>query len=242
MGLRGDGSKRIETKGFCFAKSLYIFVYKEHFMSDIQSITQLGNPGNPTGQYGKLMLADMNEHHLPVTTWGLSHWTVNPNDTILDIGCGGGRTIHTLSQNVTSGKVYGVDYSETALECAAEYNAAEIAANKVKVINASVECLPFSDQTFDKIVTVESFYFWPSPVDNLREVRRVLKIGGTFLLIADIHGDADLTEHEMENIARYNLFNPTKAEFEELFKQAGFSEITIHTKDGTNWICVEGKR
>ena len=211
-------------------------------MSDIQSITKLGNPGNPTGEYGKLMLADMNEHHLPVTTWGLSHWTVDPNDTILDIGCCGGRTINTLSQNLTSGKVYGVDYSETALSCAAEYNAAEIAAGKIKLINASVEKLPFSDQTFDKIVTVESFYFWPSPVDNLREVLRTLKIGGTFLLIADIHGDADLTEHEMENIARYNLFNPTKNEFEELFKQAGFSEITIHTKDGTNWICVEGKR
>ena len=211
-------------------------------MSDIQSITKLGNPGNPTGEYGKLMLADMNEHHLPVTTWGLSHWTVDPNDTILDIGCGGGRTIRTLSQSITTGQVIGVDYSETALECAAEYNAAEIAAGKIKLINASVESLPFSDQTFDKIVTVESFYFWPSPVDNLHEVLRILKIGGTFLLIADIHGDADLTEHERENIARYNLFNPTKNEFEELFKQAGFSEITIHTKDGTNWICVEGKR
>lgn len=211
-------------------------------MADIQSITKLGNPGNPTGEYGKLMLADMNEHHLPVTTWGLSHWTVAPNDTILDIGCGGGRTIHTLSQNLTSGKVYGVDYSETALSCAAEYNAAEITANKVKVINASVERLPFSDQTFDKIVTVESFYFWPSPVDNLREVCRVLKIGGTFLLIADICGDADLTEHERENVQAYNLYNPTKAEFERLFRQAGFQNVTVHTKDGTNWICVEGKR
>ena len=211
-------------------------------MSDIQSITQLGNPSNPTGKYGKLMLADMNEHHLSVTTWGLSHWTVNPNDTILDIGCGGGRTINTLSQNVTSGKVYGVDYSETALECAAEYNTAEIAADKVKLINASVEHLPLADQTFDKIVTVESFYFWPSPVDNLREVLRVLKIGGTFLLIADIYGDADLTDHERENIARYNLFNPTEAEFKKLFDQAGFKNVTVHTKDDTNWICVEGNK
>ena len=50
-----------------------------------------------------------------------------------------------------------------------------------------MEELPFSDSSFDKIVTVESFYFWPDPEENLKEVYRVLAEDGTFLLVADIY-------------------------------------------------------
>ena len=44
-----------------------------------------------------------------------------------------------------------------------------------EVLEGSVEALPFADDGFDKIITVESFYFWPDPQENLKEVRRVLK-------------------------------------------------------------------
>ena len=51
------------------------------------------------------------------------------------------------------------------------------------LVEASVEKLPFADNAFDKIITVESFYFWPDPAENLKEVYRVLKEQGTFLLV-----------------------------------------------------------
>ena len=87
---------------------------------------------------------------------------------------------------------------------------------------------------------MESFYFWPDPQENLKEVQRVLKAGGTFLLVADIYQNGNLTEREKENIRNYHLFNPTKEEFEQLFINAGFTDIQIHTRKGENWICVEG--
>lgn len=209
-------------------------------MSQI-NITELGNPGNPTGDYGKTMLLDMNNHHYEVTTWGLSHWEVKKSDTVLDIGCGGGRTIQTLS-NQTEQTIFGVDYSQTALDCCAEFNKSLIESGRLELTNASVEKLPFNNNNFNKIVTVESFYFWPNPVQNLKEVLRVLKPGGTFLLIADIYGDAKLTDSEIENVQKYNLFNPKRLEFVDLFMQAGFADVSIHTKQDTNWICVEGKK
>ena len=82
----------------------------------------------------------------------------------------------------------------------------------------------------------------PHPLYNLKEVCRVLKPHGTFLLVADIYGDCDLTDSDKENIILYNLYNPTKQEFISLFEQAGFANTVIHTKEGTNWICVEGTK
>ena len=58
--------------------------------------------------------------------------------------------------------------------------------------------------------------------------------------MADIYQNGNLTEREKENIRNYHLFNPTKEEFEQLFINAGFTDIQIHTRKGENWICVEG--
>ena len=102
--------------------------------------------------------------------------------------------------------------------------------------------LSFADDTFDKITTVESFYFWPAPQENLKEVRRVLKPGGTFVLVADTYNKEGLDPKTLENIYRFHLFTPTREEFQELFEKAGFEDIQIHIKEGTDWICVEGKK
>ena len=109
-------------------------------------------------------------------------------------------------------------------------------------MEASVEKLPFADNAFDKIITVESFYFWPDPAENLKEVYRVLKEQGTFLLVADIYQKEDLPEQVRENIQRFHLFNPTPEEFRELLENAGFEEVRIRLKDGEDWICAEGHK
>ena len=121
-------------------------------------------------------------------------------------------------------------------------NAESVAAGKMEILEGSVEKLPFEAETFDKIVTVESFYFWPNPQENLKEVRRVLKTGGTFLLVADIYEKPGLPREVKDNIRKFHLFNPTREQFKNLFREAGFAETRIHTKDGEDWICVEGTK
>ena len=203
-------------------------------------VTRKGNPRKPEGAEGEEMLERMNQSHYEVTGWALSHWTIEADDQILDIGCGGGATLYRMAEKVTSGHVTGVDYSTVSVETSRKNNEANIRSGKMEVLEGSVEALPFKDDSFDKIITVESFYFWPNPQENLKEVLRVLKKDGTFLLVADIYQNGRLTEKEEENIQNYRLFNPTREEFKQLFKNAGFTEIRIHTREGENWICVEG--
>ena len=206
------------------------------------SITELGNPRKPQGDAGIEMLMGMNQHHYAVTGWALGFFEFSDNDTALDIGCGGGETLHRLSESIKNGKIYGVDYSEVSVRLSTERNKTDVESGKVSVQDASVEALPFDDCFFDKIITVESFYFWPDPAENLKEVYRVLKNGGRFLIVADINGDACLDEEDIEGIRKYGLFNPTLEQFRQLLTGAGFRNVVIHTKDGEKCVCAEGNK
>ncbi|MCM1133918.1 MAG: methyltransferase domain-containing protein [Ruminococcus flavefaciens] len=210
-------------------------------MSEI-SITELGNPAKPQGEAGALMLARMGISHRNVTEWALSHLNINGAEKVLDIGCGGGDALKRMSALITTGHLTGADYSEVSVELSRKNNADDIACGKMDIIQADVANLPFDDNYFDIIYTIESFYFWKNPVECLREVRRVLAPDGVFMIIADINGDADLSQEEIDNIKKYNLFNPTLAQFRELLTQAGFSCVKIHTQDGEKWVCAESAK
>ena len=207
-----------------------------------KAITAAGNPAKPTGEAGEQMLARMNESHGPLTAWGLSHFTWRSDETVLDIGCGGGANLKRMSDCVTTGHLTGVDYSETSVQTSRQTNEEAIKAGKMDISQGSVEKLPFADDSFDKITTVESFYFWPDPPENLKEVCRVLKKDGTFLLIAEIYERPDLSPATRENIKHYNLYNPTPETFETIFRKAGFTAVTVHIEPNEGWICVEGRK
>ena len=206
------------------------------------TITDAGNPAKPAGEAGEAMLLYMNEEHSPLTEWAIDLLSYNEGEKILDVGCGGGATLRRLSQKSPKALLYGVDYSEVSVKLTGETNRELIEAGRMKVVHGSVDNLPFSDDCFDKIVTVESFYFWPTPVDSLREVYRVLKPGGEFLLVSEIYERDDLTEHIRDNIRKYDMFVPGTEEFKQLFEAAGFDETVINLKDGEFWIAVLGKK
>ena len=206
------------------------------------SITELGNPANPQGEAGIEMLKGMNEHHSAVTVWALKFLELGSEDIVLDIGCGGGETLRRMSEKIVEGKLYGIDHSEVSVMLSADHNLKDVGCGKTSIIKGSVEELPFDENTFDKIITVESFYFWPDPAENLREVRRVLKKGGRLFIVADINGDAELDEKDIEGIQKFHLYNPTIAEFRSLLEKAGFTDINIHTEPGEKWVCAEGRK
>ena len=55
--------------------------------------------------------------------------------------------------------------------------------------------LPFPDGMFDLVTAVETHYYWPDLVADMREVLRVLKPGGTFVLIAEAYKDGGGLDH-----------------------------------------------
>lgn len=109
-------------------------------------------------------------------------WLVNQlgdvsESRILDIGCGNGAFLSKLASGIQEG--VGVDISEKMLEQARKRNAAQPHLTFQKIDGP---VLPFADQTFDKVISVLSFRYldW-DPI--LKEILRVLKPGGEFLVV-----------------------------------------------------------
>ncbi len=211
----------------------------EEKMKERQALVSQGNPRKPEGEAGAKMLEGMNDNHAPVTEWALG-FMKEEGSAALDIGCGGGATLRRLSRLLPSASLTGLDYSPVSIETSRAYNEDLVESKRLELVEASVEKMPFEDNSFDRITTVESFYFWPDPEENLKEVLRVLRPGGQFLLIADIYGKAGLSEMTLSNIEAFDLFNPSKDDFITMFRNAGFTVVKTHLKEGEDWICMEG--
>ncbi len=104
--------------------------------------------------------------------------SIEQGDRILDVGCGHGRSLTELASRAATGRIVGVGPSELMGEIAARRNCAHVEADRVSVVLASVESLPFPDDSFDKVLCVHVRYFWKDLDRCLRETARVLKPGG----------------------------------------------------------------
>ena len=110
----------------------------------------------------------------PVLLEKLSHI---PFQSALDLGCGTGEMLKLILQEDTHKELCGIDLSEKML-AAAKSKLPE----QVKLILGDSESPPFSDNAFDVLHCNDSFHHYPAPQNVLREVYRVLKPGGTFLM------------------------------------------------------------
>jgi len=198
----------------------------------------------PRGWLGRFVLWNMNSRHSRVTDWGLANAAIKKHFTILDVGCGGGRTLSKLVAAATEGKVYGVDYSEESVAASKRTNARSIEQGRVEVRLGSVSELPFADSRFDLITAVETHFWWPDLPRDLREVFRVLKPGGTFLIIAEVYKGANTAMAKLceKNAPRagMTLLNPD--EHREVLANAGFSEVQVRVNAEKGWISAIGRK
>jgi len=129
---------------------------------------------------------------------------INRGETVLDIGCGAG--VDTLVAAIMvgpEGKVTGIDLTSEMLK-QARINLEKTSLKNVCLEEGSAEELPFPEKTFDVVISNGVFNLIPDKMKALREVFRVLKSSGRFLLADQIlMGDmpAD-TESMVENWAR----------------------------------------
>lgn len=177
----------------------------------------------PEGELGCRVAGGMNISNIFVTEMTYELMELKPSDTILEIGFGNGKFLSMLTERVHL--VVGIDFSEDMVREAAENNRTAIATGRLELQKASISSIPFPDNTFDKVCTINTLYFWPDPTRDLAEIKRVLKPGGTLYL--------GIRTKETLSQMTFTEYGFKLYEFEELralLVSAGFTAIERHQR------------
>jgi SAM-dependent methyltransferase len=180
----------------------------------------------------------MNIGHYSLTRWGLSKVVIPENAKVLDIGCGGGRTLETLASLFKLKKTVGIDYSEDAIAVARKRIQKRVVGGRVEVLHGSVSSMPFSDAAFDCVTAVESYYFWPDIAADLAEIRRVMKPNGQLVIIAGMYLGSKFDKRNLKLIRVSGMRCFSVQEFEDNLQDAGFSDVAVTVEHRKGWICV----
>src|SRR5262245_19500629 len=196
----------------------------------------------PSRGLGRGALLRMNHSHSALTDWGLAHVQVEKGFSVLDVGCGGGRTVQKLAAVTSEGLVAGVDFAGGSVDMSRELNAEAIRAGRVEIHEASVSKLPFTDAVFDLVTAVETHYYWPDLDADAREILRVLKPGGVFIAIAEAYKGSryDWAMRPAMALLRAKMLSVT--EHRDWLAGAGFTDVQVHEDRGHGWLCVMGRR
>ena len=110
---------------------------------------------------------------------------IQPDDQVLDIGFGGGRSIQVMALAAPNGLIVGIDVSQPMIKRARSRFANQISRGQIRIEFGSISNLTFNNGTFDKISAIHTIYFWPDLDQGVNEALRVMKIGGC--LVVAIH-------------------------------------------------------
>ncbi len=174
----------------------------------------------PTGDTGKEVGLQMNKGNKHICLNSYKVLKPSKGDAILEIGMGNGFFIKDLFEMVDDLTYVGVDFSKDMVQEASALNRAFVNSRKVEFYEASIEKLPFDDNSFDCITTTNTLYFWPQPEDNAKELLRVLKPNGKLLVAYRSKKLMEQIELSKFGFKKYEAIN-----VENLLTQVGFNKI-----------------
>lgn len=196
------------------------------------------NTRKPTGLGGKVMVSMMNLGHRALADWGFPFLDIAADAAVLDCGCGGGANLTRLLKKCPDGIVKGIDYSPVSVEKARKVNQQAIQQGRCTVLQGSVADMIFASSWFDAVTAFETVYFWPDLSASFREVYRVLKSGGTFLICNEC-GDPEKYSKWTEIIDGMTVYRDT--ELQAALEQAGFQHVQTHSNK-MGWLCVTARK
>lgn len=168
---------------------------------------------HPVGEDGIQTAEMMHSSNIGMTRNTIKALEIVPNDGILELGHGNGQHITEILNEQEAVSYYGLEISELMNKEASRFNANE----KVAFMLYDGENIPYEDDYFHKIMTVNTLYFWKEPTHLLSEIYRVLKPGGKF---SCAFAEKDFMEQLPFTKFIFNLYDRVKAE--KLFQSAPF--------------------
>ena len=176
----------------------------------------------PTGLLGRLIGYIMSAETAAANADALTALDLQPGDRMLELGFGHGRTIEHAASSVPTAFVVGIDRSEEMAHMAVRRCRHLLRDGKVALAVGDSDSLPLPDEHFDKVLSVHTIYFWADATAHLREVRRVLRHGGRFVLGFRSKED-EMAKDFPDTVYRFY----TAEEVRGLLEESGFQRVDL---------------
>jgi ubiquinone/menaquinone biosynthesis C-methylase UbiE len=169
----------------------------------------------------------MAKGHSSVTFQLLDRLTFESHMKVADIGCGNGWAVEEMIRR-GAGSGVGIDLSPGMIEIGNK-NASESAQYFV----STGAKLPMESNTIDFILSVESLYYHPSPLESLLDWKRVLRKGGEVAIMVDLYLE-NIATHAWVDALSIPVHLLSIEEYISLFTQAGFTNVKAEQLQNTD--------
>ena len=158
--------------------------------------------------------------------------SVQSGDRILEIGPGTGKLIHKMAPKIDHGFIEGIDFSSAMVSIARKRNRKSIAKGNVEIVEGNFDEISYEKDRFTKACSVNTIYFWPSPVSTASKIVDILKPDGKLVLAFEDIGH--LKQRKLSQDV-FNLYSID--EIQALLINAGFShKVQVVSKKKGNLI------
>ncbi len=183
--------------------------------------------GYPSGIFGRLLMKLLNKGNASMNDFTFQQLDLQGEDAVLEIGFGGGYLLEKIINSQIPSRIVGIDPQVDVINMGKKKFQQAIAQEDLELQQASGESLPYDNDTFNKICTVNTIYFWSNPQQVLVECHRVLQSPGKLIVCynsAEFLEQAKLTQHG------FTAYQPE--ELESLMANSGFVDVSTVTADG----------
>jgi ubiquinone/menaquinone biosynthesis C-methylase UbiE len=164
---------------------------------------------------------EMEGHHSDITEQTLALMDIQPSDRILDLGCGTGWASRRMARIATTGEVVGLDVADEMLRRAEQ---ASSAFRNVRYVWGSAEKIPEADNAFNKVLSVESFYYYADQGKALEELRRVMAPGAKLFILINLYKDNHYSLRWVTEL-KVPVQALSEAEYKALLQKHGFINV-----------------
>jgi SAM-dependent methyltransferase len=163
----------------------------------------------------------MEKGHRPVGEQAIELMALPADARVLDLGCGSGWASRLMAERANLGKVVGIDIADEMVQLAAKTSTQF---SNVEFRVASAEALPFEDNEFSHVFSMESLYYYSNMLSALREVYRVIANGGSFVTVVDLYLENE-PSHQWIPTLKVPVQLLSIPEYRSVLAEAGFVNV-----------------
>src|SRR5712672_539730 len=164
---------------------------------------------------------EMEHHHSDITEQTLALMDIQPEDRILDLGCGTGWASRRMARIASEGEVVGLDVADEMLRRAEQ---ASSAFRNVRYAWGSAEKIPEADNAFSKVLSVESFYYYADQGKALDELRRVMSPEAKLFILINLYKDNHYSLRWVSEL-KVRVQALSESEYKALLEKHGFRNV-----------------